>query len=304
MPIVVNGTTLTDIYVGNTKLTRVQVRENENSIFVVVFEQGGVVKVAYIYAGNWKMNKLKADIDSFFTDFNANLNQNSNKEVIIFPPACYLSYVKEKIDASPRSSMIKLGVQNICNADAAKGSYTGQISAQQAADCGCEYVLVGNSEVRSALGLTNEQCRFQIKQALAFGLKVIYCVGENITERDAGQTLSVLTTQLTEGLFGATGVSASTLPTNFAIVYEPVWAVGTGRTCSVDMANEACATIRNIIENTYDTQTANNTPILYGGTMNVRTAAEFLSQSNIEGGLFPAVSLQAANFASIINENT
>ena len=87
MPIVVNGTTLTDIYVGNTKLTRVQVRENENSIFVVVFEQGGVVKVAYIYAGNWKMNKLKADIDSFFTDFNANLNQNSNKEVIILSPA-------------------------------------------------------------------------------------------------------------------------------------------------------------------------------------------------------------------------
>lgn len=110
MPIVVNGTTLTDLMIGGTNITKVQVRQNESSPYVIVFEQGGVVKVAYIYAGNWKMNKLKADIDSFFTDFNSNLTQDATKEVILFPPACYLSYVKEKIDASPRSSMLKLGI--------------------------------------------------------------------------------------------------------------------------------------------------------------------------------------------------
>lgn len=109
MSITVNGITLTDLVVNGTNITKVQVRKDENSPYVTVFGEGEEI-MAIVYAGNWKMNKLKADIDSFFTDFNANLNQDANKEVIIFPPACYLDYVKAKINASPRSSMLKLGI--------------------------------------------------------------------------------------------------------------------------------------------------------------------------------------------------
>lgn len=300
MPIVVNGTTLTNLIVGGTSITKVQVRQNESSPYVIVFEQGGVVKMAYIYAGNWKMNKLKADIDSFFTDFNANLNQDSNKEVIIFPPACYLSYVKEKIDASPRSSMIKLGIQNICNADALKGPYTGQISAQQAADCGCSYVLVGLSEVRENLGLTNAQCSEQIRATIRQGMTAIYCVGENLEQHTAGEQNSVLTTQLS----AITGTFPSTeVENNLIIVYEPIWVIGTGKTVTSYDAESACFTIYNIMLEHYGRQAADKMPILYGGSLKLSNVQEYLSQPTIDGGLFGGVSLQGTAFANTINAN-
>lgn len=299
MPIVVNGTTLTNLIVGGTSITKVQVRQNESSPYVIVFEQGGVVKMAYIYAGNWKMNKLKADIDSFFTDFNTNLNQDSNKEVIIFPPACYLSYVKEKIDASPRSSMIKLGIQNIC-AYALKGSYTGQISAQQAADCGCSYVLVGQSEVREYLGLTNAQCSEQIGATINQGMTAIYCVGENLEQHTAGEQNSVLTTQLT----AITGTFLSTeIENNLIIVYEPIWAIGTGKTVTSYDAESACFTIYNIMLEHYGNEAAGKMPILYGGGLKLSNVQEYLSNPSIDGGLFDGVSLQGTAFANTINAN-
>ena len=109
MSLKVNGVEINSILVNGVEITKVQVRKDENSPYIIVF--GGEEEImAIVYAGNWKMNKVKADIDSFFTTFNANLNQNANKEVIIFPPACYLDYVKAKINASPRSSMLKLGI--------------------------------------------------------------------------------------------------------------------------------------------------------------------------------------------------
>lgn len=300
MPIVVNGTTLTNLIVGGTTITKVQVRQNESSPYVIVFEQGGVVKMAYIYAGNWKMNKLKADIDSFFTDFNANLNQDSNKEVIIFPPACYLSYVKEKIDASPRSSMIKLGIQNICNADALSGPYTGQISAQQAADCGCSYVLVGQSEVREKLGLTNAQCSEQIRATISQGMTAIYCVGENLEQHTAGEQNSVLTTQLT-AIMGT--LQSTEVENNLIIVYEPIWAIGTGKTATSYDAESACFTIYNIMLEQYGSEAADKMPILYGGSLRLSNVQEYLSNPSIDGGLFGNVSLQSTTFANIINAN-
>ena len=298
MPIVVNGTTLTNLIVGGTNITKVQVRQNESSPYVIVFEQGGVVKMAYIYAGNWKMNKLKADIDSFFTDFNTKLNQDSNKEVIIFPPACYLSYVKEKIDASPRSSMIKLGIQNICNQNALKGSYTGQISVQQAADCGCSYVLVGQAEVRENLGLTNAQCEVQIRATINQGMTAIYCVGENLEQHIAGEQNSVLTTQLA-AIMG--NLQNTEVENNLIIVYEPIWAIGTGKTATSSDAELACSTIYNIVSEQYGSGTADKMPILYGGSLKLTNVQEYLSQPTIDGGLFGGVSLQSTAFANTIN---
>lgn len=299
MPIIVNGATLTNLVVSGTNVTKVQVRKDENSPYVIVFG-GGEEIMAIVYAGNWKMNKVKADIDSFFTTFNANLNQDANKEVIIFPPACYLNYVKEKINASPRSSMLKLGIQNI--AGEPSGAYTGQISAQQAADCGCDYVMVGNSEVRNYLGITNDDCNKQIDLALANNMKVIYCIGENLSEYEGGQSETVLTTQLSavsNNFFH--GGNYQLTQKNILIAYEPLWSLGTGKTCSSEKAQDQSVLIRNIIATLRDITEAERTTILYGGSLKPANAAEYLAKSDINGGLIGGASLKPENFASLIN---
>ena len=300
MPIIVNGTTLTDLMVGGTNITKVQVRQNEDSPYVIVFG-GGEEIMAIVYAGNWKMNKVKADIDSFFTTFNANLNQDANKEVIIFPPACYLDYVKTKINASPRSSMLKLGIQNI--ARETSGAYTGQISAQQAADCGCDYVMVGNSEVRQYLGITNDDCNAHIAQALANNMKVIYCIGENLSEQEAEQSETVLNAQLSAvaGQFSNSSTGDRLIEKNILIAYEPVWSIGTGKTCSSDTAAARSVLIRNIIETLCDLESAERTTVLYGGSLKPANVAEYFAKTRNNGGLFGGVSLQGAAFANTIN---
>ena len=241
------------------------------------------------------MNKLRADIDSFFTDFNAKLTEDATKEIIIFPPACYLSYVKEKIDASPKVSMLKLGIQNISTKTS--GAYTGQISAQQAVDCGCDYVLVGYSEVRQYLGVTADDCKEQINQALANNLKILYCVGETLEEMEAGETNSVLATQISTILF----LSADQLANNVVLVYEPIWAIGTGKTCTAEQAEEAQAAIKNVIASKYGNEIAEDIFILYAGSINANSVAELFAKPDIKGCLAGGVSLKGTNFANMIN---
>ena len=294
MSIVVNGTTLTDLKVGNTDITKVYARNGETGTYVIVFEKGGVVTVALWFGGNWKMNKIKSEIDDFFNTFNSALDLNPTKKVVIFPPACYLDYVKSKI-SSAFSSMVEVGIQNI--SDAAKGAYTGQISAQMAVDCGCTYALIGESEVREYLGITNNAVHNQVLLALSNNLKPVLCVGENLEIREAGTSRAYIENQLQEAI----GTLSVGEVERLIIVYEPVWAMGTGKTCSPQDANEMCGYIKEWLAYIWGMEFAEKIPVCYGGSAKASNINDLLAQPYISGVNVSGVSLKAADFAGMIN---
>lgn len=301
MPIVVNGTTLTDLKVGNTDITKVYARNGETGTYVIVFEKGGVVTVALWFGGNWKMNKIKSEIDDFFNTFNSAVELNPTKKVVIFPPACYLDYVKSKISASGLSDMISLGIQNISSEPT--GAYTGQISAKQAADCGCSWAMVGGFEVREYLGVTDTDVNHSTQLAFSNGLKVFLCVGENSEIREAGTYANYAQNQLQSCL---SGVSTSELENyKLVVVYEPIWAIGTGKTITNDQVREMIEDIiRPKLIELYGMEIADKIPVLMGGTANQRNIQGFISEGMANGGLISGASLQADRFASIINTTT
>lgn len=301
MPIVVNGTTLNNVDVGGANIQKVYARQGETGTYVLVFEKGGVVTMALWFGGNWKMNKVKSEIDDFFDTFNSALELNTYKKVIIFPPACYLDYVKSKISASGLSDMISLGIQNISSE--ATGAYTGQISAKQAADCGCSWAMVGGYEVREYLGVTDTDVNHATQLAFSNGLKVFLCVGENLEIREAGTYANYVQNQLQSCL---SGVSASEVENyKLVVVYEPIWAIGTGKTITNDNVREMLDDIiRPKLVELYGIEIADKTPVLMGGAVNQRTIQGFISEGSANGGLIAGASLQADRFASIINTTT
>lgn len=294
MPIVVNGTTLTDLKVGNTNITKVYARNGETGTYVIVFEKGGVVTVALWFGGNWKMNKIKSEIDDFFNTFNSELELNPIKKVVIFPPACYLDYVKSKI-SSALSSMVEVGIQNISTE--AKGAYTGQISAQMAADCGCTYALIGESEVREYLGITGNAVHDQVLLALNNGLKPVLCVGENLDIREAGTSRAYIENQLQEAI----GTLMVSEVERVIIVYEPIWAIGTGKTCLPTDANEMCGYIKEWLTYKWGMSTTEKIPVCFGGSAKPGNINDFLAQPDISGVNVSGVSLKPADFATMIN---
>lgn len=294
MPIVVNGTTLTNLKVGNTDITKVYARNGETGTYVIVFEKGGVVTVAMWFGGNWKMNKIKSEIDTYFNTFNSALDLNPAKKVVIFPPACYLDYVKSKI-SSALSSMVEIGIQNI--SDRAKGAFTGQISAQMAADCGCTYALIGESEARNYLGVTDSAVYDQVLLALNNGLKPVLCVGENLDIQEAGTSRAYIENQLQEAI-GTLSVSEVE---RLIIVYEPVWAMGTGKTCSPNQANEMCGYIKEWLAYKWGHEYEEKIPVCFGGNVKPTNINNLLAQPYINGANGAGVSLKAADFATMIN---
>lgn len=294
MPIVVNGTTLTDLKVGNTDITKVYARNGETGTYVIVFEKGGVVTMALWFGGNWKMNQTKAAIDTYFNTFNSALELNPTKKVVIFPPACYLDYVKSKI-SSALSSMVEIGIQNI--SDREKGAFTGQISAQMAADCGCTYALIGESEVRYYLGVTDSAVHDQVLLALSNNLKPVLCVGENLEIREAGTSRAYIENQLQEAI----GTLSASEVERLIIVYEPVWAIGTGKTCSPQDANEMCGYIKEWLAYKWGQEYAERTPVCFGGNVKPTNINDLLAQPYINGANGAGVSLKAADFAGMIN---
>lgn len=294
MPIVVNGTTLTDLKVGNTDITEVYARNGETGTYVLVFEKGGTVVINMFFGGNWKMNKIKSEIDDFFNTFNSALDLNPTKKVVIFPPACYLDYVKSKISSALRS-MVEVGIQNI--SDRAKGAFTGQISAQMAADCGCTYALIGESEARVYLGITDNAVHDQVLLALNNGLKPVLCVGEDLDTREAGTSRAYIENQLQEAI-GTLSVSEVE---RVIIVYEPVWAMGTGKTCSSQDANEMCGYIKEWLGYRWEMAVAENVSVCFGGNVKPSNINDLLVQPYISGVNAGGVSLKAADFAEMIN---
>lgn len=249
------------------------------------------------FFGNWKMNGSFSFIDSYFSDFFAAVDTNVTDTICIMPPACYIDYVNSTM-VNFGSDVIMAGAQDMSMTGNDIGAFTGQIGMPMYVDCGAKYVLIGQAECREYLGLTNEQLKNRIYRALDQGLKVVYCVGENLDEREAGQTETVLNTQITEGL---ANLSVEQMA-NITIAYEPIWAIGTGKTCSSDDADEACAMIRQIVSSVFGSmEVSDNLYIIYGGSVKPANAAELCNKPNIDGLLVGGASLRPDNFVAIIN---
>lgn len=212
-------------------------------------------------------------------------------QVAVCPPFVNLDAVFGVL----HGSAVRLGAQNMHAADS--GAYTGEVSAAMLRSVGCHYVILGHSERRQYFGETDATVNEKLKQALAYKLVPILCVGETLAERDAGREKAVVTRQLEEGLAGVTLTDAAQL----VIAYEPVWAIGTGRTASPEQAQAMHAHIRSFLHDACAPALARDIPLLYGGSMKPANAAELLSQPDVDGGLIGGASLKADDFAAIVD---
>ncbi len=239
-------------------------------------------------AGNWKMNLDLAGGRALVAAIRAGLKTPSPVDVAVCPPFYMLTAIAAELKGSP----IGLGAQN-CHFESS-GAYTGEIAPPMLRDAGCDSVIIGHSERRHIFGETGDLLRKKVAAALACGLKVIYCIGETIEEREAGRTEAVLATQLEEVLGG--GVSLE----HVTIAYEPVWAIGTGRTATPDMAQAAHAFCRERIARLCGPAAAAAVRIQYGGSVKASNARELMSQPDVDGALVGGASLKADEFLGII----
>ena len=242
-----------------------------------------------IVAGNWKMNKTLQEGIALAKELNEALaNEKPNCDVIICTPFIHLASVTPLVDAAK----IGVGAENC--ADKESGAYTGEVSAAMVASTGAKYVILGHSERRAYYGETVEILEEKVKLALANGLTPIFCIGEVLEEREANKQNEVVAAQLAS-VFSLSAEDFSKI----ILAYEPVWAIGTGKTATDDQAEEVCGGIRELLENLYDTETAKAITIQYGGSMNPKNCAGLLAKPNIDGGLIGGASLKSADFAVI-----
>jgi triosephosphate isomerase len=246
-----------------------------------------------IIAGNWKMNlgiqeaqALTSEVLSICqTDF------REHSGVILFPSFTNLTAVAHLIKENSRFS---LGAQNMH--DAEKGSFTGEISAEMIKSTGASHVLVGHSERRQLFGESGEFLARKVTSALKFGLTPVFCFGETLEQREASQTTDIIVSQIKEGLFHLAEGELSRV----ILAYEPVWAIGTGKTASPEQAQEVHYTIRHFIASGYSENLASALPILYGGSVSPTTAKDLFSMPDIDGGLVGGASLKSRDFCEII----
>jgi triosephosphate isomerase len=241
-----------------------------------------------LIAGNWKMNGLQADGTALAADLASRMKSASvDCDMLVCPP---FTLIKSVVEAAGDSG-IAVGGQD-CHAQE-KGAHTGDTSAWMLKNLGCAAVIVGHSERRTNHGETDAEVKAKAEAALSAGLMAIVCIGETLEERDAGKTLEVNRTQLHGSL--PQGATAA----NTVIAYEPVWAIGTGRTATPDQAQEVHAMIRAELRKALGEEAAGGMRILYGGSMNAKNAAELLAQPDIDGGLIGGASLKAGDFWTI-----
>ena len=243
-----------------------------------------------IIAGNWKMNKTAKEAVELITELKP-LVAKSKPEVVVCVPYTDLWAVAEAI----KGTKIKLGAENVSWAD--NGAFTGEISADMLKEIGVEYVIIGHSERRQYFGETDQSVNARLIQALKKGLKPIVCVGETLTEREKNRTKKVLKKQVLEGFKDITAEDFS----NIVIAYEPVWAIGTGKTANAEDANKTIAFIRSLVKKTWGNEVAKSLRIQYGGSMKPSNAKELMAMRNIDGGLIGGASLVATDFANIVN---
>ena len=241
-----------------------------------------------VIAGNWKMNMLPNEAMTFIEQITP-MVKNTQNEVILCVPYTDLFYCLLGV----QNTNIKIGAQNMHWEE--KGAYTGEVSAQMLKSIGVEYVIIGHSERRQYFAETDETVNKKIKSALQHELKPIICVGESLEQREQGKQTEIITEQTKLALEGLDSNQVK----KCMIAYEPIWAIGTGKTATSEDANEAIKSIRNEIRNLYGDEVANEIIILYGGSVKSENSKELFSTSDIDGGLVGGASLKPEEFAKI-----
>ena len=243
-----------------------------------------------IIAGNWKMNLTPSEGVKLVNELKP-LVKDADCEVVVCVPATDIQAVGEAV----KGSNIKLGAENVHFKDS--GAYTGEISAAMLLELGVEYVIIGHSERRQYFAETDETVNLRTLKALEKGLTPIVCVGETLEERETGKTEEVLKRQITVGLKGVEDL------TKLVIAYEPVWAIGTGKTATSEQANETIGFIRKTLAENFCEKCAAKVQIQYGGSMKPANCKELMAMEEIDGGLISGAALKAADFAAIVNYN-
>ncbi|MBR3792025.1 MAG: triose-phosphate isomerase [Clostridia bacterium] len=243
----------------------------------------------YIIAGNWKMNKLPSETYDFIKEIEK-VTMGANCEVVCCTPYVNLT---EAVRAA-KGTHVKIGAENLHFED--KGAFTGEVSADMLCDLGVDYVIIGHSERRQYFAETDETVNKKTIKALEKGLIPIVCVGESLEEREAGITMDLIAIQIKKAFANISAEDAKKV----VVAYEPIWAIGTGKTATAEQAEEVCKGIREILGELYCVDCAKEITIQYGGSMNDQNAAELLAKTNIDGGLIGGASLVAEKFAPIV----
>jgi len=247
-----------------------------------------------IIAGNWKMNNTSAESVELVSQLREMISDVKEVEVVVAPPYTALGSVAAII----KDSNIFLSAQNIFWEE--KGAFTGEISPSMLKDIGCQYAIIGHSERRQYFGETNDTVNKRLEAAIKVSLTPIMCIGETLEEREAGKTLTVIEQQMREGLNGLSSDEMGKV----VVAYEPVWAIGTGKTATPDQAQEVHQFIRKVMAQIFGEEVAEEIRILYGGSVKIDNVDQLMSQNDIDGALVGGASLKADSFAGIIKFKT
>ncbi len=243
-----------------------------------------------IIAGNWKMNKTAGETKTLIEELKPLVSGVSNVDIVICPPFVNLETAADAL----KGCNIKLGAQNMHFEES--GAYTGEIAPAMLKEIGVEYVILGHSERRQYFAETDEGVNKKVKTALKNGLKPIVCVGETLEEREAAITSEVVCKQTKLALLGLSEDEAA----GVVLAYEPIWAIGTGKTATAEDANETIAAIRAAVKEAFSSDTAEKIRIQYGGSMKPANAAELMAKPDIDGGLIGGASLKAEDFSKVV----
>ncbi len=243
-----------------------------------------------IIAGNWKMNMTIADAISFVNDIKEQV-KDTDVEVVIAAPFVMLKDLKEV----SKGTRIKIAAQNMHFEDS--GAFTGEVSADMLNELGIDYVIIGHSERRAMFNETDETCNKKIKKAIEKGIKPILCCGETLEEREAGKEKQIVKSQIEKGL---NDIAASDI-SNLVIAYEPIWAIGTGKTATSEQANDIIAYIREVVKDLYSDVESEEIRIQYGGSVKPANVEQIMNESDIDGALVGGASLKADSFVELVN---
>lgn len=243
-----------------------------------------------IIAGNWKMNKVLSEAEQFIDAVKGQVPSEEQVDAVICAPSLFLHALVEKT----KGTGVKVGAQNMHHEES--GAFTGEVSPKMLKDLGVDYVVIGHSERRELFGETDEGVNQKTHAAFKYGLSPIVCVGETLEERESDQTTTIVESQVKKALEGLTEDQVK----ETVIAYEPIWAIGTGKTASSEDANEVCTHIRRVVKDLVSPSASEATRIQYGGSVKPANVDELLSQSDIDGALVGGASLEADSFLKLV----